>query len=260
MPFATVNKVRLHYLDEGAGEPLVILHGLGSSSEDWREPCARFTGRYRVVVPDLRGFGLSDRPPGPYSVAQFAGDVRALLAQLGIDRCHLLGFSMGGAVAFQLALDDPSTVRSLLIVNSLPSFEADTWRKRFMVASRVAMARLVSMERLVRILATRMLPEPHQAELREVLIARHRSNDKASYLAAIRALVGWTVRPRLGELTLPALIVASDDDYTDVEEKRAAAAAMPNARLAVIANSRHVPYADQPEAFSRVVLDFLAER
>lgn len=258
MPFTDVNDIRMHYVLAGEGEPLVVLHGLGSCAEDWQEQVDRFSAHYRVVVPDLRGFGRSDKPPGPYSVAQFAEDVRELLLQLGIHRCHLLGFSMGGAIAFQFALDQPEFVQSLIIVNSVPSFELDTLRKRFMVASRIFMARVLGMERVVRVISKRVFPEPHQARTREALIERHKNNSKESYLAAINALAGWSVKPRLGELAMPALIIASDQDYTEIEEKQATVAAMPAARLAVITDSRHVTYADQPDQFSRVVLKFLS--
>lgn len=257
MPFANINDIRMHYELVGEGETLVLVHGLGSSAEDWEEPAAKFARHFRVIVPSMRGFGLSDKPPGPYSVAQFASDLLALLEHLNIDRCHLLGFSMGGAIAFQFALDAPGRLCSLIIVNSVPSFEMDTLRKRFMVASRVVMARVLGMERVVRILSNRVFPEPHQKEAREKIIARHKTNSKESYLAAINALAGWSIRPRLGDLKMPALIVASDQDYTSVEEKQSTVAAMPNARLGVIANSRHVTYADQPEAFNRMVLEFL---
>ncbi|MEL7448751.1 MAG: alpha/beta hydrolase [Pseudomonadota bacterium] len=258
MPFVTVNDIRMHYVEAGSGEPLVVLHGLGSCAEDWEEQVARFDGSYRVIVPDLRGFGLTDKADGPYSVAGFAADVSGLLAQLGVERFNLLGFSMGGAVAFQLALNAPDAVQSLIIVNSLPSFELDSPKKRFMVASRMMMARLLGMERVVKILSARVLPEPHQREAREELIERHKTNSTACYLAAIRALAGWSIRPRLGELRMPVLVVASDQDYTDVAEKEATVAALPDARLAVIRDSRHVVYVDQPEAFTRAVLEFLA--
>ena len=94
MPTAHVNGVEIFFDVQGDGEPLVMLHGLGSSSQDWEHQVPAFAARYRVMTPDLRGFGRSAKPRGPYSITQYSADVRALLNVLGISRCHLLGLSM----------------------------------------------------------------------------------------------------------------------------------------------------------------------
>ena len=107
VPFLTLNGVRIHCEERGAGAPLLMLHGLGGSCDDWRFQVPAFALRYRVVTPCLRGFGKSERPRGGYSIAQHASDAFALLDVLGIERSHVLGHSMGGAVAFEMALERP---------------------------------------------------------------------------------------------------------------------------------------------------------
>jgi len=139
MTFAPLKDLKLHYQQHGRGEPLVLLHGLGSSSYDWEFQVPAFSKYYRVIAPCLRGFGDSDKPPGPYSISQYAHDVIDLLDHLGIARCHVLGFSMGGAIAFQMAVDQPERLHSLIVVNSQPSFELDHWRKHLMVITRIGM-------------------------------------------------------------------------------------------------------------------------
>src|SRR5581483_12304424 len=106
MPNAQLGGLRCHYLDEGAGSALVLLHGLGSSARDWERQIHVYSRHFRVIAPDFRGFGASERI-GPYSIPQFAADVWALLAQLGIGRFRLVGYSMGGAVALEMALAQP---------------------------------------------------------------------------------------------------------------------------------------------------------
>ncbi|HWY24837.1 MAG TPA: alpha/beta fold hydrolase, partial [Nevskia sp.] len=101
MPYADLPGVRLHYEEAGEGVPLVLLHGIGASRQDWEFNVPALARRYRVITPDLRGFGLSERS-GNYSVATFANDIWQLLEQLEVERFHLIGHSMGGAVALQM--------------------------------------------------------------------------------------------------------------------------------------------------------------
>src|SRR5207237_10655571 len=106
MPTPQLGDLRCHYLEEGSGPPLVLLHGLGSSARDWEFQFHVYSRSFRVIAPDLRGFGASERK-GPFRIEQFAQDVWALLTQLGIDTFRLVGYSMGGAVALEMATSQP---------------------------------------------------------------------------------------------------------------------------------------------------------
>src|SRR5690606_16948185 len=117
-----VGDIDLRYHEAGEGEPLLLLHGLGGSHLDWEYQIPFFATRYRVLAPDLRGFGDSPRGRGRMSVRGHALDIAAFLDAMGIERCHLIGHSMGGAIAQQLALDQPQRVERLVIANSVPSF------------------------------------------------------------------------------------------------------------------------------------------
>ena len=257
MSFARLKDLTLHYQQHGRGEVLLLLHGLGSSSHDWEFQVPEFSEHFRVVAPCLRGFGDSDKPAGPYSIAQYASDVVALLDHLGIERCHVLGFSMGGAIAFQLAVDRPDRVNSLIVVNSQPSFELDHWRKHLMVITRVGMASVLGMERMTRYVAKRLFPLPEQKHLRDRMIERQVKNQKASYLAALQALAGWSVKDRLHELSAPTLVIAGEHDYSPLEEKRRYVKLIPDARLEVIKGTRHGTLFERPGEVNRSVLDFL---
>jgi len=117
--------VNLYYEEQGSGPPLLFIHGLGSSARDWDQQIPEFSSRgYRVIAFDLRGHGQSDKPPGPYTLPLFAADTAALLERLGVDPAnpaHVVGVSLGGGVAFQLAIDRPALVKTLTIVNSAPA-------------------------------------------------------------------------------------------------------------------------------------------
>lgn len=258
MPQAEINGIQMFWLDEGAGEPLVLLHGLGSSSLDWEYQLPMLSQHYRVIAPCLRGFGRSEKPYGAHSVKTWSEDVVALLNYLGLGAVHLFGFSMGGAISFQTATDHPHLLRSLTILNSQPSFELDHWSKHMMVLTRIGMARTLGMPRLARFVARRMFPHPDQREQQATMIERHSRNDRASYVAAVNALAGWTVADRIDGIYHPTLVLAADRDFTPLHEKQAFVARMPNATLVEISNSRHVSHVDQAELVNARLLEFLA--
>ena len=257
MPILTLNGVRIHYEESGSGPPLLLLHGLGGSCGDWVFQVPAFAPFYRVVTPSLRGFGHSEHPRGGYSIAQHTSDMLALLDALGIDRCHVVGHSMGGAIAFEMAIERPERVASLVALNSQPSFEVDSLSKRLMLLWRLLLPHVLGMPRMARLMTQRHFPLPEQAELRERVRQAHAGNDAGTYVANLRALAGWTVVGRLGEVRVPVLLVSADQDFTSVEEKRRYLSAMPDARLEVIPGSRHGSHLDQPDAFNRLVLAFL---
>ncbi|RMG99940.1 MAG: alpha/beta fold hydrolase [Chloroflexi bacterium] len=259
MPHKQVNGVSLYYEVHGEGEPLLLLHGLGSSVRDWERQIPVFSRYYQVIGIDMRGHGRSDKPPGPYTVSLFAQDTAALLRALQLPPAHIIGISMGGMIAFQLAVDTPELVRSLVIVNSGPELIPKTWREKLMVWQRLFIIRLLGMRRMGEFLAPRLFPRPDQAEERAELIARWAENDKQAYLAAMRALIGWSVADHLDKITCPVLVLAADGDYTPVSDKEAYVARLPNARLQVIADSRHATPIDQTELFNTAVLQFLAQ-
>lgn len=258
MPERRVGDLRLHYEEEGDGSPLLFIHGLGSSSRDWEYQVPAFADAYRVIRVDLRGHGRSDKPPGPYSLAQFAADCAALLATLQTGPVHVVGVSMGGMVGFQLALDAPKCVRSLTVVNSAPELRlhglADhlkLWQRRFIV-------RLLGMRKLGQVLAARLFPEPGQAALRQVFAQRWAENDARAYRASLEAMLGWSVTGRLGEIRCPVLVVAAEHDYTPVATKQAYVARLPRAELAVVGNARHALPMERPERFNPILGAFLA--
>ncbi len=266
MARVTLNGINVHYVDTGvpagadpSAPPLVLVHGLGCSSLDWDFQLPALSPHHRLIAPCLRGFGESDKPRGPLAITDFAADLCALLDHLEVASAHVLGFSMGGAVALQAGGDSPQRIASLIIVNSQPSFELDHWRKHLMKVYRIGMASVLGMERMTRLLTRQCFPLPEQRELREEMLRRHRLNDKPSYLAAIQALAGWSVVPRLGDLSAPVLVVSGELDYVPVSERERYTQMIPKARLEVIEDSRHATPFDQPEVFNRLVLEFLRE-
>ena len=258
MPTQRANGIDIYYETAGQGEPLLLLHGLGSRSDDWQLQLPPFAAHYRVVAADMRGHGRTSKPPGPTSVPMMADDVLGLLDALGIDAAHVVGLSMGGMIAFQMAVNRPERVRSLVIVNSAPALVAHTWGERLRIWQRLALARLFKPARTAHFLGPRLFPKPEQAELREVFIAQWAQNDPQAYLAAMRALVGWSVLDRVAAIRCPTLVISGDRDYTPAAAKEEYTALIPNARLVIMEDSGHATPIDQAERFNACVLEFLA--
>ena len=259
MPFFDYDGCQLHYEDYGHGTPLLLVHGLGSSTLDWESQIPVLSPRYRVIAIDLRGHGRSDKPDEHYSIAGFAEDVAALIEHLQLGCVHLLGISMGGMIGFQLGVDRPELLRSLIIVNSGPEVKAKSLADCVQIAKRWSLSRLLSLETIAKGLGKLLFPKPEQVELRLKIERRWPRNDKRAYLSSLDAIIGWGVRGQIHTITCPTLVISGDRDYTPVASKQAYVDEMPNARLVVIDDSRHATPMDQPQAFNQHLLQFLAE-
>jgi len=251
-----VEGARLYYQLAGSGAPVVLLHGLGASSDDWEYQVPEFSKHFLVVVPDFRGHGASDRA-GDYGVERFAADTWQLLDRLKVRNPVLVGHSMGGAVAMQMALDRPGAVPKLVLANTLPSFRTDTPAKRLMLWTRLLMMSVLGPRQLARIMTQRLYPGADHAALRAKVARRNASNDRNAYLASIRALTTWSARGQLDRLDMPVLVLASEHDYFGGVESQRFVAILPNARLRQFPGARHGLPLERPEAFNRAVLEFL---
>lgn len=260
MPKIRINGIQLYYESHGDGPPVLFLHGLGSSTRDWELQIPAFSEEYRVITVDVRGHGQSDKPPGPYSVRQFSEDTAAFMQALDAAPAHVIGLSMGGMIAFQLGVDHPELLRSLIIVNSAPSFKPRDLKEKLAAQQRILLVRLFGMKKIGEVLAKRMFPKPEQAPIREIFVQRWAENDRQAYLEALKAILNFDINDRIGAITAPTLIVSADDDYIPVTAKEAYAAQMPDARVVVIPDSRHGLPVEKPDEFNQAALAFLAEQ
>ncbi len=257
MPKIKTGDIHTYYEIHGEGEPLVFIHGLGSSGRDWQFQVPVFTPHFQVITYDVRGHGQTDKPPGPYSVPMFADDLKRLLDALEIREAHMVGISMGGMIALQMAASYPAMVKSQTIVNSWAEHVPETFRQRMAIFQRLFLFRAFSMQRIGKILSKKMFIKPEQEEIRQVFVERWAENHKPSWMAASRGLLGWSVWDDLEEMTCPTLVIAADEDYTPLATKEKFVALMPNAELVVIEDSRHATPVERPELFNQILLDFL---
>ena len=259
MPYVCIDETRLYWSECGDGPPLVLVHGLGSSGRDWAPQVDRFAERHRVLRLDLRGHGRSERGDGSYSVAQFARDVAVFLRKRAAAPAHVVGLSLGGMVALELAAGAPALVRRLVVVNSVADMRLRSWHDVWVYASRRLAVQVLGMRHVGRLLARTLFVKPEQDDLRRMFVRRWAQNDKQAYLQAMDAIMRWSVADRLGRIPTPTLLVSSDEDYTPVTAKRRMAARMPNAEVAVVGDARHALPVERPAAFNATVEAFLPD-
>lgn len=254
------DNVRLRYQDVGRGAPVLLLHGLGSCTEDWLYQIAALSTNNRVIALDLRGHGQSAAVRQAYLMRQLAEDAQALMEHLQLPAYHVVGFSMGGMVAFELALHANQSVQSLVIINSGPQALANSAKKRWQLMLRQLIISVLGMRSLGRVIGRKLFPQPHQQALRERFESGMAKMDKTSYQLALRAISQFSVQSSLPRITQPTLVISSDQDYTPISHKAEYVRLMPNARLVVIENSRHATPIDQPEALNKVLTEFIGSQ
>lgn len=261
MPTLQLNGAELFYEESGHGEPVLLLHGLGSSTVDWQPQIEALSPRYRVIALDARGSGRSRdlrHPGGPFSVPQFASDAAAALDALGAAPAHIVGLSMGGMIAFQLAVDSPRSLRTMTIVNSGPALVPRTPREKLAFVLRRVVSRVLGPKGMGKMLAPRLFPNPGQEPLRRRFRERMARNEKRAYIASQRAIIGWSVADRIGEIDTPTLVIASDQDYGLLSAKEEYVRRMKRAEIAVVRDARHALPIESPERFNPVLVAFLS--
>lgn len=252
----------IHYeeVNPQGSPPVLLLHGLGSAGEDWLfqlEALAR--AGYRALAPDLRGFGRSSAPP-KVTIEAMADDMARFLRRLGATPAHVVGISMGGTVALQLALDHPEVVRKLVLVNTFARLKPRSLSEWLYLLARMVVVALASPEKQAAMVARRIFPHPDQEALRRKLHRRIVNTNPYAYKAAMASLRRFDVMKRLGELKAPTLIVTGSEDTTIPPPVQTELAnRIPGARQVVIEGGGHAVIADSPEAFNRVLLDFLGD-
>jgi 3-oxoadipate enol-lactonase len=259
MPYFVHDAAALHYLERGSGEPLLLIHGLGSSGADWALQVPALEQGFRIIVPDLPGSGHSAPLREPCSIGGLAASLWALCDHLGSSRINIVGFSLGGAVALEMALMRPDAVRRLALINSLATYRLDHWRKCLEAALSLALVALVGMRRASQLAAKRLFPMPWQGTLRERAAAVVSSVPPDNYVLTGRALLRWSAVDRLYRLKAKALVIAAEHDFTPLEEKRLLARRLA-ADFILVRGSRHGTPFDAVRATNAALLALLKDQ
>jgi pimeloyl-ACP methyl ester carboxylesterase len=261
-----VGELELAYDVEGEGEPVLLLMGLGGDRQGWDLVRPELARRHRLVLFDNRDAGESDEARGAYGLAEMAADALALMDHLGIERFHVLGASMGGAIAQHLALQAPTRVASLVL--------AATWGRTdgFLAAIlgswRVQVERLEPEVFLAGVMPWAFTyrafqhPSPELLAFQEARRARGTLlRSVAAYQRQVDACLAHDTLGLLPMLRTPALLLAGEDDIlTPARYARAVAASLAGAEVALVPASGHACFLETPKPFADRVLRFLARQ
>lgn len=238
MPHFHHGSETLHYLERGAGDALLLLHGLGSSGADWAMQVAALENRYRLIIPDLPGCGHSSSLVANCSIGSIAASLWALLDHLKASPVNVIGFSLGGAVALEMALQRPDCVPRLALINSLASYRIDDARKWLEARLTSALVSLFGMRTAGRVFAARLFPHPWQGAMQARAASVIGAVPASAYLGLMAALERWSATERLALLQSRIMMISAEHDYVPLAEKLRLAAAL-GAELIVIEGSRH---------------------
>jgi len=255
------NGIDIHYEVAGSGPWLTLSHSLACDLSMWEPQLEAFSRHFTVLRYDTRGHGQSSAPEGAYSWAQLCDDALALLDALKIGRTHFLGLSMGGMIAQHLALLAPQRLASLILADTssrTPAAARAAWQERVRLVLEQGTAPLVDATLERWFTAPYRVAHPEVMARTAALIA---NTPAAGYIGCAQALQTLDLSDRLSEVTAPTLVlVGADDAGTPPALARDIAAAIPGARLEVIAHAAHLANIEQAERFNQLVLAFLGCR
>lgn len=257
----------------GEGPPVLLLHGITSSSRTWKAVTPRLAERYTVIAPDLLGHGRSAKPQGDYSIGGYASGVRDLLVALDLPRVTVVGHSLGGGVAMQFGYQFPQRVERLVLVDS-----GGIGRE---VSLALRAAALPGSELVLPLLFTPTLhdalfglrralagvglePNADVRGVAEGFASLTRADARRAFLDTVRSVIDpsgqrVSARDRLYLTSdIPSLIVWGENDrIIPVEHARVAHELMPGSRLEIFAGAGHFPFNDDPERFAGLLGEFI---
>lgn len=260
MPYVTNSGARLYWTECGSGPPVLLIVGLSFTHEMWFRVVPELAEHYRIILFDNRGMGRSDVPRGPYTIPLMASDAVAVMEAAGVDSAHVIGASMGGMIAQELALRHPRRVRSLMLGSTTSRALFGKWpqfaygRREWRGLSR----------------------EERERALRQLLYADVTPMDRIEedwrvrcacawcYKGFFNQLAGillWSAYGRLPRIQAPTLVVHGDQDrMVPTENGRVLASRIPGARFQLIRDAGHIMITDQPQECVQAIRAFLAQQ
>ena len=266
MPYArTDDRVRIYYEEHGAGTPLVLAYGIGGNVKMWDVNVPGLARGHRLVLWEPRGHARSDSPedPAKYSFRRWALDLKAVLDHLGLRRAHVGGLSLGAGIATRFALAFPGRVRSLVVTNSSSASGLPlSWQNLVMRARSIEITLTQGMDAMAEFamaenpnVSERLALDPGaKAEFYE----EYRQLTPIGYANALRALLAMDhITDQLPRLRMPVLLIGGDRDPS-LGPMKVIHRKIRGSKLVVLSPASHFANRDQPDAWNRLVLDFLA--
>jgi 3-oxoadipate enol-lactonase len=246
------------YSVEGSGPPLILIHGIGASRHSWDGLVQHLRGDFRCISYDLRGHGKSPKPAPPYTLDDLVDDLEALRAELGIDRAHFAGHSLGGMIGPAYALRHPQRVASLGLYSTAAFRTADDGAK---VKGVVAAMRSKGIAPVLETLKERWFTPEFAARRPDVIERRMQQvidTDAAVFLSVFDIYAGTEMAPWIGRVRAPSLVLTGENDGgCPPRLNQEIVNAMPAAELCVLSRLRHAILLEAAQDVAPPVLSFL---
>jgi 3-oxoadipate enol-lactonase len=260
MPFVENQGAKIYWDEAGKGEPLLLIMGLGYSSDAWHRTRPLLAARFRTIAMDNRGVGRSEMPAMPcYSIDLMASDALAVLDAAGVDSAHVFGISMGGMIAQELALRHPERVRSLVL--GCTTSRAPEEQSGDAGATELLMARGGMDPEEAASAAVPFIYHPDTAQhaiQKDIAVRRPWFPQPQAYNAQLQGILGFESHSRISQIRCPTLVIHGDSDrLVPVSNAKILAEKIPGAELVVLPRASHIFVTDQPEAAHRAILGFL---
>jgi len=263
MAYYTSGKRRNYFIEFGAGRPVVLLHGISNSGRAWSPQIAPLVeAGLRVIVPDHAGHGASGKLDRPFSVSDLAGDVLSLLDHLALDSADVIGLSLGGMVAMEIALTHPERVRKLVVANSFYTTATDEFRTMAEGWATTFRSEDGPLKRLEGIWPMNV-NETFRAssdgmKTYQVWHGLAATADGPSIAHVAEGIVGFDISTALASLSMPVLFIAGDHDrMSPPAVSQRMASQVSRSEYVEIAGAAHISNVDSADQFSKAVLAFL---
>jgi pimeloyl-ACP methyl ester carboxylesterase len=270
-----VGEIEMYYEEHGAGEPLLLIMGLGGDSRAWMFQVPDFSQHYRTIVFDNRGVGRTSKPAGPYTIAAMADDTAGLMNAIGLHRAHVVGVSMGGMIAQELALRHPAKVRSLVLGCTYPEPDAGVEQQRQSAVAQlpgsigadgnitIDLAAIDPLMFFQTLIPSVFNPEFIMTELPKLMQifsgALEYGFSLEALLGQVHAVSTHKATDRLHQIRVPTMVITGDSDrLIPPGNSDILARAIPNAKLVKIEGGSHGFNFETPQVFNREILTFLA--
>jgi len=260
MAFINNQGAKIYWDEQGEGEPVLLIMGLGYPSDMWYRTRPLLAARYRTIALDNRGVGRSDVPPGPYPIALMASDAAGVLDAGGIESAHVFGVSMGGMIAQEFALQYPKRVRSLILACTAaggPHAVRAEPEVVQLLMSRSELSPEESAEATVPFIYDSSTSRPRIDE--DVAMRKDWFPRPEAYVAQLQGILSWEAYSRLSQISVPTLVIHGESDrLVPAGNGKLIAERIPGARLVLLPHASHLFTTDQPEAAHHAILEFLA--
>jgi 3-oxoadipate enol-lactonase len=260
LPFIQNQGAKIYWDEQGEGDPILLIMGLGYPSNMWYRTRPILERRYRTIALDNRGVGQSEMPEGPYPIPLMASDATAVLDAAGIERAHVFGISMGGMIAQEFALQNPNRVRSLILGCTACGgphavrAQADATQ---MLMARAKMTKEEAAEAAVPFIYDRQTPREKIEE--DLAVRRTWFPSGVAYSAQLQGILAWEAYSRLNQISAPTLVIHGENDLlVPPGNGELIAQRIRGSKLVLLPNAGHIFTTDQPQAAHQAVADFLA--